>query len=132
MTKLNHWQDPEDGYPIDEYFDTVVTAIEAFSVTVDDCWRDEPWDYGITLGEGCRKGYAELSIHWRVDEQSEPLTGDWRALHAGICGWYWVPVSEGREQEALGDFAEAFDLPVLAEPTRVASAVASLVKDGAK
>lgn len=126
---LSRWQDPQnDGFPTEAYFDAVERAFTAAGITIADGWHDEPWDFSFKLGKDSRKGYAELYINWRVGEYSEPLAGKWAPLQSGICGWYAVPVSHGREQEALGDRAVDFNLDVIAKPEQVAAAVVELVK----
>jgi hypothetical protein len=126
---LSRWQDPDnDGYPTRAYFDAVEQVLTAAGVTIDSAWREEAWEFSFELGGDSTMGYASLYISWRVDEESSPLTGEWEPLHSGICGWYWVPYS--RTDTACGDFAKAFDLPVLAEPEQIAAAVANLVKGG--
>lgn len=126
---LSRWQDPQnEGFPTDAYFDAVARALADAGVRIADGWRDEPWDLTLKLDDGVAAGigYAALIIGWRVDEESEPLTSDWEGLQSGICGWHWVPCSNARA--ALGDFAEGFDLDVLAEPEQVAAAVVKLVQ----
>lgn len=129
-TALNRWQDPEkEGFPADAYFTAVEKALAAAGVTGQG-WRDEDWEYSIELDEAFTIGYAKLYISWRVDEDSEPLTGNWEPLHSRICGWYWVPYST--DDKACGDFSKSFGIPVLAEPEDVAAAVVELVKGSDK
>lgn len=119
------WQ-RNDGFPSDAYFDTVKKALAVRGITVEDSWRDEPWEYTLELGEGCTAGYARLVISWRVDEDSDPLgPAGWQRLHGGLLGWYWVPWT--RIDASLGDRAVGFGLPVLAEPDQVADAITGLV-----
>lgn len=128
MSELNRWQDPENGFPLVEYFNEVAKAVIAAGVAVETGWREELWDATLSLGHGFRRGYESLYVGWRVDEESTPLTGDWRPLHSGICGWHWVPYRDA--QSALGERAEPLDVGVLAEPEQVAAAVAALVRPG--
>lgn len=129
-TTVGRWQ-REDGWPSDAYFDAVDKAVQAAGIDIADGWRDDDCDFTLQLGDGvaARLGYAKVFVSWRVGEESEPLRGEWDALHSGIAGWYWVPYSD--EQKALGDFAKEFDVPLLAEPEQVAKAVAGLVNGSA-
>lgn len=127
---LDRWQDPEnEGFPTDAYFTAVEKALAAAGITGQG-WRDEDWEYSIELDEAFTGDYARLYISWRVDEDSEPLKGEWLPTSGGMLGWFWVPYSD--DQKACGDFARSFNLPVLEEPEQVAAAVAELVKGDTK
>lgn len=124
---LDPWQRP-DGFPSDDYFDGVESALLAAGIPIEWSSREEDWEYNVALDEAAYRdgplGWARhgLIVSWRCDEQDEPTHAD---DFTGL-GWYWVPYS--KPQVALGDYAKEFDLPYLAEPEQVAAAVSALIR----
>lgn len=127
MSTLDRWQ-REDGFPSDEYFDAVESALLTAGIGIDWSSREEDWEWNVKLSDDA---YANgplawakhgLFVSWRCDQDDEPTHAD---DFTGL-GWYWVPYT--KPQTACGDFAKEFELPYLAEPDQVAAAVVDLIK----
>lgn len=127
MPTLSPWQ-RDDGFPSNAYFDAVEAALTRAGVPIADACRDEPWEYTVELWdhENPREhgpmNWADhgLYISWRTDEDDEARHAD---DFTGI-GWYWVPYTK---PGALGDYAQPFNLPYLAEPEDVAHVTSRLL-----
>jgi hypothetical protein len=126
MTTVS-WQ-REDGFPSDDYFEAVATALTAAGISVASWWRDEDWDVAYELApEAYQDGPLKWAKHglyvsWQCGEEDKPAgPGGFTGL-----GWYWVPYT--KPDTALGALAQEFRLPYLADPDRVAAAVAALVQ----
>ncbi len=133
---LSPWQNPEDGFPSDDYQDAVAVALEAAGVGVYDERRDERYDFFIKIDRSAyENGPLEwakdgLIIGWSASEDCDPLTEEFYTT-SGVPGWSWMPISD---RHAGGDFVEELCTPgtkdqiaPLAEPEAVAAAVVALV-----
>lgn len=145
--ELSKWQNPEDGFPKDEYRDAVMAALEKAGIPVHDYWRDERWDFNFELdraafADGPLSGAHDVVIGWRVAEESDPAHCDedesWHGFHsvADITGWFWMRCKESGEG-INPKFLNHPDYPLspispLAEPAVVASAVLALVRGESK
>lgn len=146
MTKieLSPWQDPEDGFPSEDYFDAVINELRRSGIDVDS-WRTEAHEFVIELDRDTYAGgdlaWAKegLNVGWRVNEESDPLgkgdDEDWHGF-VGVTGskpgWFWAaytrPQALADTIRELEDPATDKPLSVLAEPSVVAAAVAALVR----
>ncbi|WP_119728369.1 hypothetical protein [Thermomonospora amylolytica] len=121
-TTLTRWQDPDDGYPTPAYWDAVTTALTAAGIGLADATDEgDGYSYRLTDEDSARIGYPKVYIAWDVDERLED--GEFVGY-----GWCWIAYDSADAWK--GSRVERFDLPYLADPEKVARAVADLITDG--
>lgn len=144
--ELSPWQNPEDGFPVDEYFDAVIVELEKVGVGIHESWRTERHEFVVEVDRSAFRdgpeGWAHsLFIGWCVEEESDPLCQDddvtWHGfapVERGIAGWHWLPRSENGDMVFVRNLDDPNRpqgdtmLGALADPALVAAAVAALVK----